>query len=93
MASVSKGHRALKIKTDRRGDAIIIAVEDSGPGIDPTKYGEIFDAFFTTKEHGMGLGLAICRLIVERHNGQLSVYPADPHGAIFCMALPRHIVN
>ena len=50
-------------------DAIIIAVEDSGPGIDPKRIGNLFEAFVTTKSHGIGLGLAICRMIVERHGG------------------------
>jgi signal transduction histidine kinase len=52
------------------------------------QYG-IFDAFFTTKPHGMGLGLAICRMIVERHDGELSVSSADPHGTIFRIKLPQ----
>jgi len=49
----------------------------------------MFGAFFTTKPHGMGLGLAICRMIVERHDGNLSVSSADPHGAIFRIKLPQ----
>jgi signal transduction histidine kinase len=53
-------------------------IEDTGPGIDPKKTDDIFDAFFTTKPHRMGLGLAICRMIVEHHGGELSVSSADP---------------
>lgn len=69
-------------------DKLIVSVEDSGPGIDPQRAASIFDAFVTTKPHGMGLGLALSRMIVERHGGQLSVAPAQPRGAIFRMVLP-----
>ena len=65
--------RLLRVRTGLRNrDAIIVAVEDSGPGIDPKQLSSIFDAFFTKKSHGIGLGLAICRMIVERHGGQLT---------------------
>jgi signal transduction histidine kinase len=68
---------------------ISVEVEDTGPGIDPEKSTAIFDAFVTTKPHGMGLGLAICRMIVERHEGRLSVSSADPHGTIFRITQPQ----
>jgi signal transduction histidine kinase len=71
------------------GDAISVEIEDTGPGIDPKKSDNIFDAFFTTKPNGMGLGLAICRMIVERHEGRLSASSANPHGAIFRIVLPQ----
>jgi C4-dicarboxylate-specific signal transduction histidine kinase len=88
MDSVDSDHRVLQVRTEHSGgDAISITVEDTGPGIDPKKSDEIFGTFFTTKPHGMGLGLAICRMIVERHDGELSVSPADPHGAIFRITL------
>ena len=64
-------------------NTIVVEVADTGPGVDPDRATEIFDAFVTTKPHGMGLGLAICRMIVERHDGQLSVSAANPRGAIF----------
>ena len=69
-------------------DAIIVAVEDSGPGIDPTQLDEIFDAFVTTKADGMGLGLAICRRIIESHGGELSVLSDGKNGALFQFVLP-----
>jgi C4-dicarboxylate-specific signal transduction histidine kinase len=84
MDSIDNNRRILQVRTEYDGgDATIITVEDSGPGIDPKKSDEMFGAFFTTKPHGMGLGLAICRMIVERHDGELSVTSASPHGAIF----------
>src|SRR5262249_52297057 len=89
MDAVEKNRRVLQLRTECRADAIIVAVEDSGPGIDPEKSDNIFDAFITTKSNGTGLGLAICRMIVERHEGKLSVSPAQPHGCIFRIVLPR----
>jgi signal transduction histidine kinase len=91
MDAVDNGSRVLTVRTERNGnDAISIEIEDSGPGIDPKKSSDdLFDAFFTTKPHGMGLGLAICRMIVERHDGKLSVSSAQPHGAIFRIELPQ----
>lgn len=81
--------RLLHVSARRDGaDKLIVAVEDSGPGIDPKQSANIFDAFVTTKPRGMGLGLALSRMIVERHGGQLSVSPARQRGAIFRMVLP-----
>ncbi len=89
LATVNVYRRFLKISTSgQNGDAIVLTVEDTGPGIDPSKAGAIFDAFVTTKSRGMGLGLAICRMIVERHNGEISVDPVDPHGSSFRVILP-----
>jgi signal transduction histidine kinase len=89
MAGVADDNRVLQMRAERRGDdAVVVEVEDSGPGIDPQQADSIFDAFITTKAHGMGLGLAICRMIVERHAGQLSAAPAKPRGSIFSVVLP-----
>ena len=88
MDTVENDRRVLQLRTEHHGgDAISIVIEDTGPGIGPKKSDDIFDAFFTTKPHGMGLGLAICRMIIERHDGKLSVSSADPHGAIFRITL------
>jgi signal transduction histidine kinase len=90
MDSVDSDRRVLQVRTEYNGsDAIGITIEDTGPGIDPKKSNDIFDPFITTKPHGMGLGLAICRMIVERHDGKLSVTSANPHGAIFRIKLPQ----
>jgi signal transduction histidine kinase len=82
-------NRVLRVKTELRGsDAIAVAVQDSGPGVDPTKLESIFGAFVTTKPQGMGLGLAICRMIVERHGGQLTASSDGRTGTLFQFVLP-----
>jgi signal transduction histidine kinase len=89
MDAIEEGSRALRVRTQHGNrDTIIVAVEDTGPGIDPEKLGVIFDAFVTTKPKGMGLGLAICRMIVERHGGQLTASSDGKSGALFQFALP-----
>jgi C4-dicarboxylate-specific signal transduction histidine kinase len=88
MASAD-GRRVLKIRTEPTAGGAAIAVEDTGPGVSPEKAEGIFDAFVSTKPKGMGLGLAISRMIVERHEGELSFSAANPHGAIFRVALPQ----
>ena len=83
------GPRALIVRTERvANNKIAIAVEDTGPGVNPQDAKTIFDAFVTTKSSGMGLGLAISKMIVERHEGTLSVSSAIPRGAIFRVTLP-----
>ena len=90
MDTIENDSRLLKVRTERNGsDAISIEIEDTGPGIDPKKSNNIFDAFFTTKSHGIGLGLAICRMIIERHDGQLVASSANPQGAVFQILLPQ----
>jgi len=88
MAQVDDGARILKVKTERNGrGTIALSVEDTGPGLGADESSDLFEAFFTTKPHGMGLGLAICRMMVERHGGQILTSPAEPHGAIFRIVL------
>jgi two-component system sensor kinase FixL len=65
-----------------------IMLEDTGTGIDPSHMERIFDAFFTTKSDGMGMGLSICRSIIESHGGRLSASPSQPHGSAFEVVLP-----
>jgi C4-dicarboxylate-specific signal transduction histidine kinase len=88
MSTVNRA-RVLRIKTEtRKLNGVMITVEDSGTGIDPQNLDRIFDAFFTTKSHGMGMGLSICRSIIESHDGHLSAAPAEPYGSIFQVSLP-----
>jgi PAS domain S-box-containing protein len=94
MDSTTDRGRLLRVRTGLRNrDAIIVAVEDSGPGIDSKQLSSIFDAFFTTKSHGIGLGLAICRMIVERHGGQLTAASDGNNGAQFHFVLPTEFVD
>jgi PAS domain S-box-containing protein len=89
MSTVENRGRVLRIKTEvNKLNSVLITVEDSGTGIDPGNVDRIFDTFFTTKPHGMGMGLSICRSIIEGHDGHLSVAPAEPHGSIFHVSLP-----
>jgi signal transduction histidine kinase len=89
MSSVINRERVLIVKSEigESGD-VKITVEDSGTGIDPSHVDRVFEAFFTTKAQGMGMGLSICRSIVESHGGTLSVLPRSPNGSVFCVMLP-----
>lgn len=89
MDGTKVGVRELRLSTASRDhDGAVISVMDTGPGIDPEKLSSIFDAFVTTKPRGMGLGLAICRMIVERHGGRLVASSGETSGALFQMILP-----
>jgi len=89
MASTSDRDRVLRIACSRHqtGD-VMISVEDSGVGIEPGHIDRIFDPLFTTKAGGMGMGLAICRSIVEAHQGHLWASPERSPGAAFRLVLP-----
>ncbi|HML12429.1 MAG TPA: ATP-binding protein [Xanthobacteraceae bacterium] len=89
MGSVQNGARILGVNSELRdGRDILITVQDSGPGIDPENLERIFDRFFTTKSNGMGMGLSICRSIVEAHNGRLWAEPDARPGSVFRILLP-----
>jgi signal transduction histidine kinase len=89
MESIKTNSPVLQVRTKiDGGGAIILEVEDSGPGIDAKDLDRIFEAFVTTKPQGAGLGLAICRRIIERHGGQLSAVSDGKNGALFQLVLP-----
>jgi signal transduction histidine kinase len=89
MSAVTDRARILRVRTEPRGRAAVaVIVEDSGPGIDPGRLDEIFGAFVTTKPHGMGLGLAICRMIIEHHGGELTASSDGRSGASFQFVVP-----
>ena len=89
MSSVEEGARELSISTkqDQTGD-ILVAVQDSGPGIDPENLERVFAAFYTTKASGLGMGLSICRSIVAAHGGRLWAEIMRPRGTMFQFTLP-----
>jgi PAS domain S-box-containing protein len=89
MSSVTHWQRELLVATTKEeSNGVLVTVRDSGIGLDSTSLERIFEAFYTTKPDGMGMGLAISRTIVEAHGGQLSATPNEPHGAIFRLKLP-----
>jgi C4-dicarboxylate-specific signal transduction histidine kinase len=88
MSAAPEGSRHLMISTARTGSHdVLVAVQDSGPGIDPANLAGIFGAFYTTKPDGLGMGLSICRAIIEAHGGQLWA-TNEPEGALFRFTLP-----
>jgi len=94
MTTTTERERLLRVKSEIRAeDGVLITVEDSGTGIDPEDVERIFDALFTTKSTGMGMGLSICRTIVEAHHGRLWVSAGVQHGSAFHVALPTAGVN
>jgi PAS domain S-box-containing protein len=89
MSSVEDGARELSLKTEQdQTGGILVAVRDSGPGIDRKHFERVFDAFYTTKTSGVGMGLAICRSIIDAHGGRLWVEANEPRGAAFRFTLP-----
>jgi PAS domain S-box-containing protein len=91
MSTVVDRARVLRVKTEPHElNYSLITVEDSGIGIEPKNIDRIFDAFYTTKPHGMGMGLSICRSIIENHGGRLSASLAHPNGSIFQVLLPTY---
>lgn len=89
MAPVEDRERVLTVRSQKAdGCGIVVIVEDTGTGIDQTDFERIFEAFFSTKPEGMGMGLSICRSIVEAHGGRITASPASPCGSVFRVTLP-----
>jgi PAS domain S-box-containing protein len=88
MGSVEEGARELAISTEQDQAGALVAVRDSGPGIDPAHFDRVFDAFYTTKSSGTGMGLSICRSIIDAHGGKLWAEANEPRGAVFQFTLP-----
>jgi signal transduction histidine kinase len=83
------GNRALVLRTARDGpETVEVTVQDSGAGIEKTDLDHIFDAFYTTKADGLGMGLAIVRSIVEAHGGRVGARSNPEGGATFSFTLP-----
>jgi PAS domain S-box-containing protein len=89
MNTVTDRPRLLRLRSDVQDlESVRVSVEDSGGGIEPKDSERIFDAFFTTKPHGMGIGLSLCRSIIEAHNGRLWVSSSSDRGSVFNVVLP-----
>ena len=87
--ALKRGVRVLRVRSEaHESGGVRVSVEDNGVGIQPQNLDRIFSPRFTTKSHGMGMGLSICRSIVEAHGGQLWAVPNEPEGAIFHLTLP-----
>ena len=89
LASIEDRARVLTVRSQKAdGYGIVISVEDTGSGIEPKDLERIFEPFFSKKPEGMGMGLSICRSIVEAHGGRITASPASPRGSIFQVRLP-----
>jgi C4-dicarboxylate-specific signal transduction histidine kinase len=95
MSEVREGRRGLLISTDRyASEGLLVAVADSGPGLTPAGFERLFETFYTTKPSGLGMGLPICRTIVEAHGGRLWATANAPRGAVFQFTVPsRSLAN
>jgi signal transduction histidine kinase len=78
----------VRSRFDSEASDIVITVEDTGVGIEGASNDRIFEPFFTTKTAGTGVGLAICRVIIEAHGGSLQAFANKPYGAVFQVRLP-----
>jgi PAS domain S-box-containing protein len=91
MSGASEGARELLVSTGKaEAGGVLIAVRDSGPGLAPTTLDRLFEPFYSTKSSGLGLGLSICRSIIEAHGGRLWASTNVPRGAIFQFTVPEH---
>ncbi len=88
MRDVGEEERELRISSRNEPDGVSVEVRDSGPGFAPADLDRVFEAFYTTKPGGLGMGLSICRSIIEAHNGRLWASPNVPRGAIFGFIAP-----
>ena len=89
MSGTVHGPRELRVTSEKvEPRDVLIAVCDSGPGLDPNSFNHLFEAFYTTKPQGLGMGLAISRSLVEAHGGRLWATANVPHGAVFQFTLP-----
>ena len=104
MSGMEEGRRELLVSTKKVSDTkvparesgsladessyVAVAVRDSGPGLLSTSLAQLFTAFYTTKPHGLGMGLAVSRSIIEAHGGRLEAFPNDDRGATFQFTLP-----
>ncbi len=87
-AAGADGERRITVRCEGRGDLVRVEVADTGPGMDLGNLSRVFDPFFTTKPEGLGMGLSICKTIIENHGGELVAENRDGGGAVFTFSLP-----
>jgi signal transduction histidine kinase len=90
MADVDNRTRRLLIRSEFQSGQVLVRVQDSGKGIDSANANRLFDAFYTTKSSGIGIGLSICRSIIEAHGGRIWASNHSNMGAVFQFTLPSH---
>ena len=90
MSSLKEGTRELSVRIEqcRAEDGVLVQVKDSGPGIDPENLDRVFEPFYTTKTSGVGMGLSICRSIVNSQGGRLWASANEPRGTVFQFIVP-----
>lgn len=91
LSAVERGNRRIVLSTLAEGDGVTLSVRDNGVGLDPDNLAKVFDAFYTTKHDGMGIGLAVSKSIIERHQGRLWATINEDGGATFSFALPSQL--
>jgi signal transduction histidine kinase len=89
MGAIEAGPRELSISTEQDQMGVFVAVGDSGPGIEPDDRERVFKSFYTTKSGGTGMGLSICRSIIDAHGGRIWAEANEPRGAVFQFTLPN----
>lgn len=89
MTATPDGFRKLAISSSRAENGVLVSVRDTGTGFAPENFDRLFNAFYTTKRGGLGMGLAISRSIIEAHGGRIWATPNLPHGAVLQFVLPR----
>jgi C4-dicarboxylate-specific signal transduction histidine kinase len=90
LSGTTQGDRELLVRTAMEDVGVLVAVVDSGPGLPQARLERIFEPFYTTKEGGLGVGLSICRSIIEAHGGRLWACANQPRGAIFQFTVPAN---
>jgi C4-dicarboxylate-specific signal transduction histidine kinase len=91
MSSLGDSQRNLEVSAETGHDCVRVGVRDTGPGLRPDSLSRLFEPFYTTKPDGMGMGLAICRAIIDDHGGRLWATANEPCGAVFQFTLPIQV--
>jgi C4-dicarboxylate-specific signal transduction histidine kinase len=93
MASITDPARVVMVSSRKQDASVLVTIEDNGPGVEPKNIERIFEPFYTTKSEGMGMGLSICRSIIESYEGRLFATPHHPCGLIMHISLPTRAAH